>query len=578
MNETSQLARTAPLVLALATAGTLQAVPTGSLPPLALNWVKIADTTTVAPDSILQMPSPPPPTPLVAGVPFLKFDPPVITEFDRSLAFKGWLTLTAPVTAADDEGVWSTAPMLRLGGTPHIPSLVLREGAPVPAPVPPPVLAASGATFGSVGLLKVDNLQSEFADWTICATNTSLGKVAIANNDALYNIGESGPGLLLSDLRPPVAAGFQLAGHLSMWKRNPATSKSALQRIASGSPATPPSPPIAVGWDTNPPSGSPLSCAGFAYKPNQPARVGSPAISEAGWVAAYAQDTPGVGVSPNHLQLRNTTLGAAGVIVRQGDPAPVVLGFTAAGAKFGIIHNQLLATSDSLTAGGELVAWQMQTMLAPALAKTSLWCKNVGVFNCLAFQNQNAPDLGVGDKITSFYALHAVPDISNPGGHLIIWGAMINGNRVAIYRTLIDASGFMVPAQLIATTVPGYTPVDLFVGGTLDMTSIDRFFSVNVHGSVLFKARVGAPAPAASRNILVTAQVAFAPSLPHLRQVRAQSGIGGTAGLPGGIAPTNFQLATPEQGSHSRGQAIGSQWLAAKALYSAGQGIFFAHL
>lgn len=563
----SQLRQTAPLVLAIAAATPLQAGITGTQPPLALNWVKIADTTTVALDRAVSAATP---GPLVPGVPYARFDPPVVTEFDETLAFKGWLALAGGVTPANNEGVWSTAPMNRLAPLLlHTPTLVLREGDPVPSS------SASGATFGLATILTIQNLQSERYDWTVCATNTSLGKIAVASNNVLYDLGESGPALgLLTDLRPPVAAGFQLVGSVAMWKRNPPNTQSAVERIASANPSAS-IPPLNVGWDTGIPAV--LSCAGFSYMANQPPRVGSPAISEAGWVAAYARDIPGAGVSPNHIQLRNATLGAAGVIVREKTPSPAIPGLAVTSPQFGIIHNQLMATSDSVTAGGEAVAWQMQTMINNTLpvAKTSLWCKSAGgVYNCLAYQTQVAPFLPAAYTITGFYALHAVPDYTTPGGHLIVWGAMLPGNKVAIYLTRIDGAGFMLPPDLIATNVPGPTPVDLFVGGTsVNITSIDRFFSVNVFGTVLFKAQCAA-APAGFRNILVTADLVNS----HSRKVRAQSGLTGTLGLPGGIAATNYILATPEQGSQSRGQAIGSQWIGVKALYSIGQGIYFSHL
>ena len=314
---------------------------------------------------------------------------------------------------------------------------------------------------------------------------------------------------------------------------------------------------------------------GGTYRNNQPPRIASPSISNGGAVAAYARDfNP---PSNNHIQLRSATGGlVGGAIVRELTPAlTAVPGFVSAAARFGTIHNRLMANSDSIVAGSELVTWQMQTMRDPlAIAKTSLWCKHNNTYSCLAYQTQPAPDLPAGNTISSFYALHAVPDSASPGDHWIFWGAMIMpGSKVAIYRTHVSTTAGL--PDLIASSVTGTCPVNLISGSTHNISAIDRYFSVNIQGTVLFKATCST-APAAQRQILVTADVVSG----HSRKVRAQTGVS-TAGVPvGGAFPTasNFQLATPEQGSCSRGQAIGSQWLAAKVLYSGGtgQGVFWA--
>ena len=546
MKKNQIIRRTAPLVLVLATAPAVHATVTGAVPPVAVTWVNIADT---APSTFALDPVG---VPIVAPVNFAKFDPPVVSQYSQGLAFKGWLA--APATPATDEGVWSTAPKLSSAGTPHIATLVLREA----DPVPPSMVA----TFGSP--LNVENLQCASNDWTACMTNTSLGKVGIGFNSLiLHNLGESVTSAW-SDIRPPVITNFQTAGAFAIWKRDTSSPPvSGVRHLPIALPAT----ALTPYWDT-----------GFSgtYRPNQPPRIASPSISDGGWVAAYARDFAGTGAINNHIQLRSATGGPPSVIVRETTPALTpVPSFITAAARFGTIHNNLMANSDSVVAGSELVTWQMQTMRDPlVIPKTSLWCKHNGTYSCLAYQNQPAPDLPAGNTISSFYALHAVPDFMSPGDHWIFWGAMIMpGSKVAIYRTHVSTTAGL--PDLIASSVAGTCPVNLISGGTQNITAIDRYFSVNIHGTVLFKATC-ALAPAGQRQILVTADVLSF----HSRKVRAQSGVA-TAGVPvaGAFPPaSNFQLATPEQGSCSRGQAIGTQWLAAKVLYNAGanQGVFWA--
>lgn len=538
------LLRTAPILPALFAVSTARATVTAFLPPRAVTWVTNTDTGTVAMDGSAV------PAPIVPGVTFAGFDPPIITQFQQSLAFKGRLKIMSGVGVGDDEGVWSTSPQLRIASVTHKPTLVLREGNPVPL---------SSALFGFAGTLNVENLQSPSGDWTVCATNTTLGKVAVANNTSLHNIGES-PTAAWSDLAPPVTTNFFTTQGMAMWKRETASPlKSGVER--RGAPAF-------TAWDTN------FTSALGPFLTNQPIRDASPVISEKGWVASYARDLL---IPANHIRHTDPTCGSTNIIVRQGTPALTpVPGFVPASARFGVIHNKLMASSDAPTLGYELVAWQMQTMLIPATVnKTSLWCKTGTYYHCLAWQSQNAPDLPAGNTIQSFYALHAVPDFSNPDEHWVFWGAMISpSNRVAIYRTHI-AKGVASMPDLIASSVPSSTPVMLISGGVQGITAIDRYFSVNVHGAVLFKATC-AGAPPGQRQILVTAQLVGGSA----REVRAQSGIG-TAGVTPSTGTTpavNFQLAVPEQGPCSRGQAVGTQWFTAKILYAGGQGIFWTNL
>lgn len=546
MQKNQIIRRTLPLVLVIATTPVVHAAVTPTVPPVAISWVNIADThaATLARDPLGAS--------IIPNVNFLKFDPPVVSQYTQGLAFKGWLT--APATPANDEGVWSTAPQLSSSGTPHIATLVLRKGDPVFG-------STIGATFGAV-TLNVENLQCASNDWTVCMTNTTPvgGKVAIGfNNLTFTNLAESSTAAW-SDIRPPVITNFQTNGSIASWRKT-TTPQSGVRRFIYTLPNTP---SFAL-WDTG---------LGGTYRNNQPPRIASPSISDGGAVAAYARDfnLP----SNNHIQLRSPTGGLGGAIVRELTPAlTVVPGFITATANFGTIHNRLMANSDSIVAGSELVTWQMATMRNPlVINRTSLWCKHNNTYSCLAFKGQPAPSLPAGNTIDSFYALHAVPDSASPGDHWIFWGAMIApGNKVAIYRTHVSTTAGT--PDVIASSVTGTCPVDLISGGTHNISAIDRYFSVNIQGTVLFKATC-VTVPPAQRQILVTADVVSG----HSRKVRAQSGVS-TAGVPvGGAFPpaSNFQLAAPEQGSCSRGQAIGTQWLAAKVLYSggSGQGVFWA--
>ena len=529
-------ARLACLLLTFAAAPEGEAALTGTRTPAFVAWTQVADTATPALDS----------AGLSLGINYAGFDPPVISQWSTSIAFKG--RLAAPAIPGDDEGVWRTQ------GTFGTPWLALREGDPYPG--------SGTRTFGFSGSLDVRNLQCGANDWLACATNTSVagGKVGIGYNLTLHNLGES-PTAAWSDLRPPVITNmgspFATDGQIGMWRRE--TPGSARSGVAYFKAPLPSSPPSFSHWATG---------FGGGWKINQPPRVGSPSISDGGFVAAYAHD---FGTPQAHIHLIDPFGIPSAVIVRQGDPTLTAIpGFIPAGSKFGIIHNQLMANSDAITSGLELVAWQMQTMASPVVNKTSLWCKQGTFRHCLAFQGQSAPDLPPANLITSFYELQAVPDYTTADTHWVFWGANLTGGKAAIYRTRVGL-GFASPPDLIATDVPFTAWVGLISGGLHAITTLDKFFSVNVHGALLFSASCST-APAGQRRILVTATVLD----NHDRQVRAQSGI---SVLGGGRIARFFDLAKPEQGQCGRGQAVGTQWFTARITFGIGQeGIFWATL
>lgn len=546
------------VVLSLTAATALHAAITPIAPPQQYQWRCVADTCTVALGPCAA------PNPLTR---FVNFNPPVMPQYDAPLvAFKAWIqpaTLTTGlvVNASNDEGVWSTGPAWTAGALMGPTHNILREGDPVPA---------SGNTFGFANALNVQNLQMASGGVTMCMTNTSApaGKVAVLENCCLQNLGES-PSTAFMDIRPPV---IDMANrNIGMWKRAVGGVSGVEHGALPGFIMPPCTPPVNAWW------------SGFSpmWAPNQLARVGSPSISEQGTIALYGRDNFLPATQRNHLRVVDPA-GVPTVVVRQGWASPAVPGLLPAGSRFGVIHTQLQANSDDRTiasAPTDLVAWQMDSMIAPGpvtVNQDTLWCKQSGVFNCLAYQSQNAPFIP-GRTITGFYALHAIAQQGVTNSSHVVWGVRLSPGigQVAIYTSLVTG-GVMGPIDLIATDVPGITPVNTLTAGMQNITTLAPFFSVNARGDVLFKATC-AGAPAGQRQILVTASAAVG----HARSVRAQSGLPLPTLNCGMAVASNFQLATPEQGTYSRGQALnGLKNAAAKIFFNApapvgsGQGIF----
>jgi hypothetical protein len=559
MNPTSRLRKSAStLILALTGASSAHAAITPVAPPVPFQWRCIADTCTVAVGPCAA------PAPLTR---FVNFNPPVMPQYDAPLAaFKAWIqpgTLTTGlvVNASNDEGVWSNGPGWASGSFTMLTNNILREGDPVPS---------SGTTFGVSNALTVQNLQMGAGGVTMCTTNTSAaaGKVAVLENCCLQNLGES-PTSALMDIRPPV---IDMANrNIGMWKRAVGGVSGVEHGGLPGFIMPPCIPPVNAWW------------SGFSpgWAPNQIARVGSPSISEQGTIALYGRDNFIPAAQRNHIRVVDPA-GTPAVVVRQGWGCPPVPGLLPPLSRFGIIHSQLQANSDDRTltsAPTDLVAWQMDTMTAPGpvtMNQDTLWCKQSGVYNCLAYQTQNAPFIP-GRTVTGFYALHAIAQQGITNSSHVVWGVRLSPGPglYAIYTSLVTG-GVMGPVDLIATDVPGITPVNTLVAGVQNITTLAPFFSVNARGDVLFKATCAA-APVGQRQILVTASAAAG----HARSVRAQSSLALPTLNCGMAVATNFQLATPEQGTYSRGQALnGLKQAAAKILFNApapagsGQGIF----
>lgn len=559
MKSTSLLRKSAAsLVLALTASSAAHAAVTPVALPAPWQWRCIADTCTTAIGPCAT------PAPLTR---FVNFNPPVMPQYDGPIcAFKAWIqpgTLTTGlvINPSNDEGVWSNGPDWASGAFTGLTNNIVREGDPVPS---------SLNTFGIANSLSVQNLQMAAGGVTMCMNNTSApgGKVAVLENCCLQNLGES-PTSALMDIRPPV---IDMANrNIGMWKRMVGGSSGVEHGALPGFIMPPCIPPVNAWW------------SGFAatWAPNQIARVGSPSISEQGTIALYGRDITAPVAARNHLRVVDPS-GTPTVVVRQTWGCPPVPGLLPAGSRFGIIHTMLQANSDDRTLTSsptDLVAWQMDTMTAPGpvtVNQDTLWCKQSGVFNCLAYQTQAAPFIP-GRIINGFHALHAIAQPGVTNSSWVVWGVKLSPGvgQYAIYTSLVTG-GVMGPIDLIATDVPGITPVDTLTAGMQNITAMAPYFSVNAMGDVLFKATC-AGAPAGQRQVLVTAS-SFA---GHARSVRAQSSLPVMTLNCGMATITNFQLATPEQGTYSRGQALSALKMgAAKILFNAppptgsGQGIF----
>ena len=133
-------------------------------------------------------------------------------QYNPHVAFKA--RLSAPATALNNEGVWSTGNAVPL----TLPTLVLREGDPT---------GSGFENFGFAGVLKVQNLQMAFNARTTCLANTSHvsgnGKAVILDGavglGATQQLLAESPGATVQDLRPPVINEFLNAGHIGFWAK-----------------------------------------------------------------------------------------------------------------------------------------------------------------------------------------------------------------------------------------------------------------------------------------------------------------------------------------------------------------------
>jgi hypothetical protein len=535
------------------------AAVTGNSPPSPFTtWTPVVDN---GPSTIPHGPGPSSPAPLPHL--FRNFDAPVMDQYSLNVAFKARLRLIGTVTPANDEGVWST------GNFTSPDSLVLREGDPTGG--------GSGLTFGFGTSLQIQNLQMAQLGRTICQANTShssgTGKTIIL--DGAFGVGAvqqnlmESPTAVWKDMRPPVINQFLNAGHVDMWAQRPSTppTSGVAHRSFAFNSNNPASFYAGLGWPF---------ASGFAagWHVTQPPRIGSPSIDYYANTAVFCRDT--AGPSPRHIDLVDE-FGVHALVARQNNLGlnanPTTSSYAPAAATFGVFHTRLMSNcGPAFGTSFPMVAWQMSNMLTGGGATASLWCQQGPVNNCLAFVTQTDPH--TIESFTAFHALHAVPnpDSSKINSHYVFFGADLTGGFYGIYRCEIHG-GIVTNFDLLATNKPGITPVNNPIGGICNIVSYSKFFSVNSRGTVFFRAKT--TAPAASDVSLITAEPGTS---NHSLVVRAQKGQTFTSASYTGLVSTEFQLAAPEQGTWSRGQAISNRGVAIKVILTppTSQAIFTA--
>jgi hypothetical protein len=483
---------------------------------------------------------------------FQNFNPPVLAQKGRGLlAFRGTLQPgVAPsgvtISSLNNDGVWGNGgPFSQNVAPPSFSPVwnILQEGDSLKAPFPN-YLYGNGA-----GVLSVANLQVNASGHTIGAANTTApgGRAYWVDNCGLseFAVAQNPAGIapwLMLNLPVQDERNSRYAG----WARRNFTPSGTM----SFSPAgffTPPLSPLTAAPVTFATTPAPALGHVGNFQPHS-ARPGSPSISAMGEIASFAIDQFAVpAMSRNHIVLdQNPT---QTIIVRQGDPSPIAL------ERFGVIHPSLMANCD----GGNLptVAWQQATMLTGAFApiplSTSLWVWNNAVRTQLARVNTPAPDLP-GFTITSFYALHASQNLTGgPATSYVTYGCRVQGLggiRKAIYAVDVTA-GVVGTPHLVATNVPGVSNTLPALSAATTILDFADFFSTNMQGEVLINAQL-AVAPAGQDRVLLVAK----PSNNWALSCRAQTGMVTTQTACGFLRLNSFQLATPEQGTHSRGQAM----------------------
>ena len=532
---------------------------TGNLPPVPFTtWIPVVDNGVA---TIPHGPGPLLPTPLPHL--FRNFDAPVMDQYSQNVAFKARLrTGGSPVTAANDEGVWST-------GNFTMPSQVLREGDPTGS--------GSGERLGFGNNLQIQNLQMAQLGRTICQANTShpstTGKTIILDGAfgagaVQQNLMET-PSTVWKDLRPPVINQFLNAGHVDMWAQRPSApiASGVVHNSFAFNSNNPASFYPGLGWP---------SAVGFAagWHVNQPARIGSPSIDYYANTAVFCRNA--AGPSPRHIDLVDE-FGVHTLIARENNPAlnanPTTTLYAPASATFGPFHTRLMANcGPAFGASFPMVGWQMLNLLTGGGSTPSLWCRQGSVNNCLAFVGQTDPH--TIETFMSFHALHVVPnpDATKVNSHYVFFGADLSSGFSGIYRSEVHG-GVVTNFDLIATDKPGITPVINFLGGGGNIVSYSKFFSVNSLGTVFFRAKT--TAAAANDVSLITAE---AGTTNHRLIVRAQKGQALTSASYASSVATEFQLAAPEQGTWSRGQAISNRGAAIKVILTPAtrQAIFVA--
>jgi hypothetical protein len=328
---------------------------------------------------------------------------------------------------------------------------------------------------------------------------------------------------------PPVGCGIILPH--DPWKIEPCFDSTAAS-----------APPPAVGkWTT---------AGGFS-------RSGSPTISSIGTVGFHAHDGNSPKTRRAQIHLVNH-LGVREIVMREDTACgPGLPNRLPIATKFGHVSASLTSLS---TLAGEtpdgLVAWKMNSMRNAGGAilpnSASIWCKQNGTFLCLLRKGQPAPSIP-GETIKEFVSLHAIDFPGSAGKvYVAISVELVTSGKHAIY--LFGVQGGLIAAGdelLLATDVASITQLAPY-SGPADLTSLDPYFSSSTHGDITFSASIAAAA--GMKRVLVTASQTEG----FARRVRAQSGVTTFADCNAVTQTmTNIFLATPDQGTFSRGQAIG---------------------
>lgn len=500
---------------------------------------------------------------------------PVIDQNSTNIprvAFAGRVT-PGPFTAANDEGVWTDACWTKC-------RVVLQEGTPIPFAVTgypglPQNYGWAGAlsSEGTAPMPAVENLQITSSGAAVCQTYASSGGKAgvIAHIDTVgtgtsEHIGISDPtggggdGAVMLDRRPPIVdATGNFMAQREKWTlaaadyikqfifnppvgcgiilpHNPWSIVPCFDSIASVAP-----PPAVGKWTT---------AGGFS-------RSGSPTISSIGTVGFHALDGNKPLTQRAQIHLVNH-LGVREIVMREDTACgPGLPNRLPIATRFGHVSQSLTSLS---TMAGEtpdgLVAWKMNSMRNAGGAilpnSSSIWCKQNGTFLCLLHKGQAAPSIP-GEMIKEFISLHAIDFPGSAGKvYVAVSVGLSTAGKHAIY--LFGVQGGVVAAGddlLLATNVGSITQL-VPSAGAADLTALDPYFSSSTHGDITFSASIAAAA--GMKRVLVTASQTEG----FARRVRAQSGVTTFVDCNATTQTmTNIFLATPDQGTFSRGQAIG---------------------
>jgi hypothetical protein len=532
------------------------------------NVVCVADTTRVGWADNMIVPSTPAAT-------FQALGRPVIDQNSANIprvAFAGRVALVPSVfTAANDEGVWSDSCWTKCRA-------VLQEGAPIPFAVTgypgiPQDYGWAGAlsSEGTTTMPAVENLQITSLGAVVCQTYASSGGKAgvIATIDGTgtgnsQHIGISNPsgggvdGAVMLDRRPPVVdvtGNFMAqrerwtlgADYIKQFVFNPPVICGTILphdpwKIEPCFVAAAAAPPPAVGkWTT---------AGGFT-------RSGSPTISSIGTVGIHALDSNTPLTRRAQIHLVNH-LGVREIVMREDTACgPGLPNRLPIATRFGHVSPSLTSLS---TMAGEtpdgLVAWKMNSMRNAGGAilpnSASIWCKQNGTFLCLLRKGQPAPSIPA-QMIKDFVSLHAIDFPGSAGKvYVAVSVELSTKGKHAIY--LFGVQGGVIAAGddlLLATNVGSITQLAPY-SGPADLTALDPYFSSSTRGDITFSASIAA-APGMNRVLVTASQTeGFA------RRVRAQSGVTTFVDCNATTRTmTNIFLATPDQGTFSRGQAIG---------------------